>query len=240
MCYRRKEDVLQDLPSITEEDRRVQLSSRQRETYDSLAETYFAELGNDETIKATNAVSLLTKLRQVATGLDLLGSNLVDSSKLDLAEEIIRDAPDEAFVVFSWFRGAADSLAERLDRSGIPTFVVTGDTPQAARAEAVSRFQAGERRVFIGTIATLGEGVTLSAASNVIFLDRHWNPAANDEAMDRVAGGIRALQVGKPITVTYIVAADTVDEYRVTPTLTDKQALRRMIFGDKHRAKQAA
>lgn len=226
MVYRRKEDEL-DLPPLVEETRKVELSRLQRKVYDDLAETYFADLGNEEHIKAANAISLLTKLRQVATGLDLVGTSISDSAKLDLATELITDNPDEAFVVFSWFKGAADALAERLRGLGVESFVVTGDTKQRDRADAIERFQAGERRVFIGTISTLGESVTLSRASNVIFLDRSWNPAANDQAKDR------CYRIGqtRPVTVTYIVAADTVDEYSVTPTLTDKQALRRMVLG---------
>lgn len=229
MVVRSKEDVLEDLPPITEETRLVELGRQQRQAYDSLKDSYVAELGDGSYIKATDAITLLTRLRQVSTGLDLLSDTLVDSAKLDLAVELIEDNPDDAFVVFSWFKGAAKALHDRLGANNC--FVVTGETKPRDRAEYIRRFQSGEKRIFIGTISTLGEGVTLSRANNVIFIDRSWNPASNGEAMDRVAGGIRALQVAKPITVTYIVARDTVDESAVTPALTDKLALRRMILG---------
>jgi hypothetical protein len=55
-------------------------------------------------VKAAEGLTLLTRLRQVATGLDLLGHDVSDSSKLDMALELIEDNPDEAFVVFSWFK----------------------------------------------------------------------------------------------------------------------------------------
>src|SRR5207302_1127137 len=111
---------------------------------------------------------------------------LGDSSKQDLAVELIEDNPDEAFVVFSWYKRAAESLAERLRANGVDCFTVTGDTPAAQRADFIRRFQAGEGRVFIGTISTLGESVTLHRANNAIFLDRSWNPAINEQAEDRI------------------------------------------------------
>lgn len=228
MVYRRKEDELPGLPARTVETRRVALSPRQRRVYDDLAESYIAELDTQEgPLKATDGLVLLTRLRQVATGLGLVSQSLEDSSKEDVAVELIDDNPDDAFVVFSWFKPAADSLASRLQGAGIDCFVVTGDTPPSKRAEYIARFQAGEGRVFIGTISTLGESVTLHRANNAIFLDRSWNPAANEQAEDRI------YRIGqtKAVTVTHLVAADTVDEENVSPALTDKQALRRMILG---------
>ena len=226
MVYRRKTDVLPGLPVRTVETRRVDLSPSQRRVYDDLADFCIAELGDNEaSLKASDGLVLLTRLRQVATGLDLVSGELADSSKQDLAVELIEDNADEAFVVFSWFKQAARSLAERLGADNC--FVVTGDTPAGVRADYIARFQAGERRVFIGTISTLGESVTLHRANNAIFLDRSWNPAVNEQAEDRI------YRIGqeRPVTITHIVAADTVDETNVAPALADKQALRRMILG---------
>jgi SNF2 family DNA or RNA helicase len=109
-------------------------------------------------------------------------------------------------------------------------------TPSSSRATCRTRsahgrdhprFQAGERRVFVGTLATLSESVNLQRASNAIFLDRHWNPATNVQAADRI------YRIGqtKPVTITHLVARDTVDELRVLPALASKEALRRSIFG---------
>jgi SNF2 family DNA or RNA helicase len=130
-------------------------------------------------------------------------------------------------VVFSWYKAAAYSLAQTLEGLGIPSFVVTGDTKQDVRANHIQAFQEGSGRVFIGTLSTLGESVTLHRASNAIFLDRSWNPGVNAQAADRI---YRIGQV-RPVTITYIVAKDTVDELRVLPVIQDKDALRRLILG---------
>ena len=227
MVYRRKEDEL-DLPPKTEQTLFVDLSEAQRRVYNELASSCAATLDeqSEERIKASDGLVLLTRLRQVATGLDLLTQSVSDSSKLDLAFDLIADS-DEPTVVFSWYKQCCYSLAERLEEAGIRSYVVTGDVKHEERAARIADFQAGNGRVFIGTISTLGESVNLQRASHAIFLDRSWNPGDNNQASDR----IYRLGQDKPVTITNIIARDTVDEYRVQPVIANKEALRRLIFG---------
>jgi SNF2 family DNA or RNA helicase len=226
MVYRRKEDEL-DLPERTEQTLFVDLSPAQRKAYDSLIENYYAELPDGSFIKASDGLVLLTRLRQVATGLDLVSGELTDSTKQDLAVEMIQDNPDEAFVVFSWYKAAGRSLSDRLTALGIENYVVDGDVRHDVRAQYIQEFQAGRGRVFIGTLSTLGESVTLHRASNAIFLDRSWNPGTNVQAADRI------YRIGQrnAVTITSIIARDTVDELRVQPAIQDKEALRALILG---------
>jgi SNF2 family DNA or RNA helicase len=224
MVYRRKADEL-DLPERTEQTLYVDLSPKQRAAYDDLRDSYVARLDSGESIVAIEPVVLLTRLRQVASGLDLVSQEVRDSSKLDLVEDLIRDDPDEPYVVFTWFRGNAVELGRRL--SDLGATVVTGDTPHKQRAVAIRQFQEGVGRVFIGTISTLGESVNLHRAANAIFVDRSWNPAQNAQAQDRI---YRIGQV-RPVTVTNVIARNTVDELRVQPVLNDKDELRRLILG---------
>lgn len=226
MVYRRKQDEL-DLPDRTEEWLPVALTPSQREVYDELANTCVAELESGAKVAATDGLVMLTKLRQVATGLELFDDTVTDSSKLDLAVEIIEDNEDEAFVVFSWYKAAARAMADRLERAGVATYCVDGDVPQSTRAAFIDAFQSGEKRVFVGTIATMGESVNLYRANNAIFLDRSWNPSDNLQAADRI------YRIGQtlPVTITHIYAQDTVDEFRVTPQIKNKEALRAMILG---------
>jgi len=226
MVYRRKEDEL-DLPLKTEQTLLVDISPAQRVAYDELLRTCLTELDDGTRVKAAEGLVMLTRLRQIASGLDLLARDVTDSSKLDLAMDLITDNPDEAFVVFTWYKANAHTLADRLQSAGVGAFVVDGDVPHEARADYIERFQAGEGRVFIGTLSTLGESVTLHRATNAIFIDRSWNPATNVQAADRI------YRIGqeKPVTITHLVARNTVDEYRVLPAIANKEALRRAILG---------
>jgi SNF2 family DNA or RNA helicase len=221
--YRRKRDEL-DLPPKKESTVRVELSPEQRAAYDSLVDTCVATLDSGEQVFALQPVVLLTRLRQVATGLSLVSGSATDSSKLDAAMGEIDRHPGEPFVTFSWYRGAAEALAERL---GDDAVLVTGDTPHAQRTKRIREFRDGKGRVFVGTISTLGESVNLQRASRVQFLDRSWNPAQNEQAVDRCD----RLGQTQSVQVTYFVAEDTVDEYNVLPVLNNKETLRRMILG---------
>lgn len=226
MVYRRKEDEL-DLPPKTEQTLLVDLTPSQRRVYEELRDSCVATLDSGETLSADEGLVMLTRLRQLATGLDLVSDEVQDSAKLDVAEDLILDNADEAFVVFSWYKAAAAAMYRRLLLHGVECYLVDGDVSHAKRAEKIEAFQSGKGRVFIGTLSTLGESVNLQRASQAIFLDRSWNPAMNVQAADRI---YRHGQE-KPVTITHLVARDTVDELRVLPALANKEALRRSILG---------
>jgi SNF2 family DNA or RNA helicase len=222
MVYRRKEDEL-DLPERIDDEIHVELTPGQRKIYDELVGTCIAKLDDDTFIAAEDGLPMLTKLRQIATGLDLVGEDVHDSSKLDLAAEMIEDNVDEQFVVFSWFKAACSALAQRLGGGA----VITSDIAQHKRDPLIEAFMSGEERILIATIGTMGESQNLQNANNAIFLDRSWNPAENTQAEDR----IYRYGQDKKVTITHLIAKDTVDEHRVTPTIINKEALRRMILG---------
>jgi len=86
-------------------------------------------------------------------------------------------------VLFAHHHAVVDRIAEELGRACV---TLTGDTPQEARQMAIDRFQADEScRVFIGSIKAAGVGITLTAASHVIFAELDWTPASLSQAEDR-------------------------------------------------------
>jgi SNF2 family DNA or RNA helicase len=221
MVYRRKEDEL-DMPERVDEDVHIELSPGQRKAYDELVAGCLAQLEDETFIVADEGLPMLSKLRQIATGLDLVG-NVEDSAKLDHAKELIEDNPDEQFVVFSWFKASCDALCERVGEG----VVVHGDVPQHKRDALIEEFTSGQQRILYCTIATMGESQNFQNANNVIFIDRSWNPSDNTQAEDRV---YRLGQENK-VTITHIIAKGTVDEHRVSPVLMNKDVLRRIILG---------
>lgn len=225
LCYRRSGDEL-DIPTPHRRDIRVDLSASQRRVYSELERTLRTVLDDGTEHYVEEGLSLLSKLRQVATGLDLLG-DVADSTKLDTAEELIRDGLEqgEVFVVFAWYKASLNALADRLGRDSV--YVIHGDRTQKQRDEALVDFSAGGHPVILASIATLAESVNLQRASQVIFLDRDWNPAKNEQAEARVVRQGQTKNVG----VTHIIARSTVDELNVQPTLKSKEALRALILG---------
>jgi SNF2 family DNA or RNA helicase len=225
--YRRKSDEL-DLPPTQEQTIKLDLNPEQRRAYNELRDELVTTLDSGETVSALEPVVLLTRLRQLATGIELLSGRLADSTKLDWTVARIKARPDSAFICFSWFKPAAVALAERLAAEGESTFLCTGDTTHKQRRDRIRGFQAGDGgRVFVGTISTLGESVNLHRANEGIFVDQSFNPAQNEQAIDRY----NRIGQKQATETTKLVSRDTVDELVVLPNIANKEALRRMITG---------
>lgn len=129
------------------------------------------------------------------------------SSKLDVLMELMRDNFEQQFVVFSQSKAAINLLGQRLTKAKESFGLFTGDTEQSDRADLVRDFQAKRKRIFAGTIQAGGEGITLTASSTAVFLDRTWSPAKNRQAEDRIH------RIGQrfPVQIIDILARDTVD-----------------------------
>lgn len=210
---------------------KVQLSDGQRQVYDDLAEFCMAELPDGSRLKTETGVSMLGRLRQAASGLNLLSKRVDDSSKLDAAIATIQQRMPEGddFVCFTWYKESAYALRDRLAELDIRSYVICGDTLQDERALQIKAFQHPDCpvRVMIGTIATMGESINLQRANHVIRIDRSFNPALNQQAVDRVD---RQGQT-RDVYLTDIVAEDTVDAFVVMPTIINKEAMRAIVFG---------
>lgn len=228
LVVRRKEDELPDLPPRIDQTIEVELSGEQKRVYDELAERFIADLPDGNQIMAASVLAQLTKLRQIATGLDLLGENMEDSAKIDLAVDMVKDNLPNKTVVFAWHRATVRAFEKAMEAAGIPCHGITGDTKEKVRAEYVADFQTNpEVKVIVATIKTLGEAVTLHAASDLIFLESSWTPTDMEQAADRV------YRIGQTshVSITHIVAKDTVDTLRVMPIVKSKDEMRRLVLG---------
>jgi len=96
-----------------------------------------------------------------------------------LAEEV-----DTPILVFTDHRASAMEIKLHIPKLNVA--VCTGETPPCFRATLVDKFQAGKIDVLIATIGSLSVGVTLTAATNVVFNDLSWVPADNDQAEKRI------------------------------------------------------
>jgi len=236
---RLKKDVLPQLPDKYYTTLRVDLSPQQRRAYDAMKEDSLAWLEQepqDQPLPAPTVLAQLTRLRQFAsayctiefgwTQFDHQVTMSEPSSKLDALMELLADMGDEPVVVFSQFKQLVNLAKQRLDTAGIPTWIMTGDTPESERANIISAFQQGQGRVFIATIQSGGVGNTLHRASTAIFLDRTWSPAINLQAEDR----LHRIGQENAVQIINIQADDTVDQV-VEETLDRKWSWIRKILG---------
>jgi len=94
---------------------------------------------------------------------------------------------DESLVVFTQFRPTVKALCARLARANVPYVHIMGGMPSEFVATQVRAFQEGTgRRVFVATMQAGGVGLTLHAARTLIFVGKHYNPARQEQAADRI------------------------------------------------------
>jgi SWI/SNF-related matrix-associated actin-dependent regulator 1 of chromatin subfamily A len=113
-------------------------------------------------------------------------------------------ASDEPLVVFAGHREMQDRLLERFPDA----LHLVGRDSITAREASVQAFQAGESQLLVCATRVAGQGITLTRASNVAFLDLEWTPAMHDQAEDRCH------RIGQhdAVTAWYLLAAQTIDE----------------------------
>lgn len=248
---RLKEDVLDDLPDKYYTTLTVELGPQQRRVYDQMKREMLAWVGEheDEPLAVSQAIVKLIRLQQLACAYaeitwvkkkkkqpdgtwrleDVRQVRLTDpSAKLDAVMEILDANPDKQFVVFSQSKQVVKLLEKRLFTKKIPYGILTGDTAQADRGNMVAAFQRGDLRVFTGTIAAGGVGITLTASSTVIFLDRSWSPAINKQAEDR----LHRIGQKEAVQVIDIVAKNTVDLGKLSRLEAGWRFIK-MLLGDK-------
>ena len=111
---------------------------------------------------------------------------------------------------------------------GIPYSTNYGATPEAIRAQNIQDFQDGKTRVFIGQPHAVGLGITLTAASYVIYYSNDFSLEARLQSEDR------AHRIGQDKAVVYIdlIASDTVD-LLVKKALSNKKSLAEFIVDNK-------
>ena len=106
--------------------------------------------------------------------------------KVDAAAEFIDDLLNagEPVVVFAHHKDVVGKLCDEL-RVHKPVTVV-GDTPRAQRDKAVSDFQSGKAKCIVGNVQSMSEGVDLSAADTIVFVECTWSTSALEQASSRV------------------------------------------------------
>jgi SNF2 family DNA or RNA helicase len=106
--------------------------------------------------------------------------------KAPLAIEFIADLlkSDEPVVVFAHHKEVVAMLNDGL-KEHKPVMVV-GDTPKAQRQKNIDAFQSGKTKCFIGNIGSCGEGIDLSAADTIVFVEPTWQTSALEQASSRV------------------------------------------------------
>lgn len=229
MLRRLKSEVL-DLPEKIYVDDVIEMDGKQAVMYKEVEAGLKADYINGD-IDLTNPLSALIRLRQTTGYPGILSETITESAKLDRMEELVENCTsnDEKVLIFSNWTQMTDAICNKLKSEGHKVGVITGETPDSLRQEIVDVFQnSSDLSVLVGTIGAMGTGLTLTAATTVIFLDEPWNKALFDQAVDR------AHRIGQKnnITIYSIMCKDTIDE-RIHNLIYKKGAMSDAIIDGK-------
>jgi SNF2 family DNA or RNA helicase len=184
------------------------MTNEQIDLYNQVIADAMNEPDDPDTEKECILATLL-KLRQISGGIGPY-RNIKKNPKLDRLEQIVEEAVysgTKVIVYSNWIQGITPAV-ERLAKYN--PVVITGETKDADRQSIVNKFQNDDSvKVILGTTGALGTGLTLTAATEVVFLDDPWNNATKEQACDR------AHRIGTKYAVTIhtIIAHDTYDEH---------------------------
>lgn len=201
-----KEAALPHLPpKLPVQIRHTPMTPKQKKAYEQMRLHMLANLG--ELLVAPNFLAQLMRLNQLASSCAELipvvrrekdengewfeypdvDVKLTDPSpKVDDLVDLLEEMGDEPLVVAAVSRQLIELADARLTKLGIPHGLVTGAQSGYERAEAVTRFQDGRDRVILLTLGAGAEGLTLTRARQMLFMQESYSEIQNAQGRDRV------------------------------------------------------
>jgi len=238
MILRRTKDlVLTDLPEKTIIDQLCPMADAQEQFYAESRE--WAKREKESAIASGDMANLsalylklLTRLRQIATDPRLAEPGKYrpeDSGKMNTLRLMMDqfEQNDDKVLIFSQWVQCLELVKMELEERKVKFSYLTGQTKN--RDEEVHDFQTrNDIRYFLLGLKSGGVGLNMTAANTVVFMDPWWNPAAENQAMDRA----HRFGQKRQVTVYRLISAGTVEE-RIAQMKEIKQAISNGVIDDK-------
>jgi SNF2 family DNA or RNA helicase len=212
---RTKAQVATELPDKTEMIIHCDMGPEQRKVYDAYEQEFrnfllTAKEGDIPRVRL-HVLQGLTKLRQICNSPVLINDEEFygdSSAKVDmLIDQIENKSPQHKILIFSQFVSMLDLIRKELEARQIGFEYLTGQTSN--RAASVNRFQSDDGvRVFLISLKAGGTGLNLTKADYVYIVDPWWNPAVENQAIDR------SYRIGqkKNVVAVRLICPNTIEE----------------------------
>ena len=229
-----KDDCL-DLPPKTFMKRMVKLTPDQEKVYKQMKHLALAEMEGKQMSTAT-VLTQLMRLHQITCGHFTADDGTIKdikNNRLDELLDVLEEVEGKA-VIWAHYQHDVESIIERIRKEyGFDSAVdYYGLTPPSERQQNIDKFQNSDKyRFFVGTTQTGGYGITLTAASTMIYYSNGYDLEKRQQSEARID------RIGQKFPMTYIdiMAEDTVDE-RIVKALRKKVNIATKIMGEKLKA----
>ena len=225
-----------DLPDKLYTKRYVALTDEQRKLYNQMKDMALAMLDDGELATTTSVLTQIMRLQQISCGHftpDVGDIRRLDNNRLTELMDITEELQGKCIIWASYTHDIQQihrSLRDCFGPEAVALYY--GETPQNDRQEIVQRFQNPEDplRFFVGQPKTGGYGITLTAATTVIYYSNSYDLEIRLQSEDR------AHRIGQSNPVTYIdlVSPDTLDE-KILNALRQKVNLAETVLGEETR-----
>ena len=227
-----KEECL-DLPDKVYVKRVVPLTNEQTNVYNQMKLLALAQMDSGELATTASVLTQIMRLQQICCGFlqpDEGDMREIKSNRLDELINLSEEVQGKAIIWATYthdIQRIADALRGRFGPEAVATYY--GGTPQEERQDIVQRFQnkSDPLRFFVGQPKTGGYGITLTAATTVIYYSNSYDLEIRLQSEDR------AHRIGQPNKVTYIdlVSPDTIDE-KILTALRAKIDIASQVLGE--------
>lgn len=228
-----KKDCL-DLPDKVYLKRVIQMTDEQKRVYKDLQKKAQSLLGGSK-VTITHLITQVIRLHQISCGfIKLDNGTLTELPSQRMAELLsVIEETDGKVIIWANYRHDIQKIEKELTKlygaESVGTYY--GDVSQEDREDVINKFQDKEHplRFFIGNTQTGGYGITLTAASTVVYYSNNYDLEKRLQSEDR------AHRIGQTNKVTYIdiVCERTVDE-KIVKALRQKQNIAQTVLGEDH------
>ncbi|HEU0064687.1 MAG TPA: SNF2-related protein, partial [Flavisolibacter sp.] len=234
---RTKEQVAKDLPEKMETVLFCEMEDEQRKIYDAYRNEFRAKIMGtieEQGIQRSQLTILqgLMKLRQICDSPAILNETEKfpnHSIKLDeLAREITENIGNHKALIFSQFLGMLSLIRDKLTELNVKFEYFDGSTTAPDREKAIQSFQNDDEvRVFLISLKAGGVGLNLTAADYVYIVDPWWNPAVEQQAIDRT----HRIGQTKNIFAYRMICKDTIED-KILQLQEKKRLLAKELIAD--------
>lgn len=222
---RTKDLVMKDMPPRIDRDAELELTDAQKYTYTTAEKEGIIQLNDlGDSISVQHVFELVLRLKQI-TNYDPLTNESAKLERLAADMEEIAASGGKA-ILFSQWTKTLDWLEERLQP--FHPLVYHGGVPTKKREPILTKFREDpSSHIILMSYGTGAVGLNLQFAHYVFLYDRWWNPAVEDQAINRA----HRIGVEAPVIVTRFICKDTIEE-RIDRVLREKRELAEAILGD--------
>ena len=230
-CYRVLKDDCLDLPKKTFMKRVITLSAEQEKVYKQMKQMALAQL-NGKLLTTANALSQLMRLHQITCGhfkANDGSTQVLKNNRLNELSELLEEVEGKA-IIWAHYQYDVQTILDAIKKEYGEEAVVDyyGKTPNEERQDNIQKFQSDPRcRFLVGTPSTGGYGLTLTAASTMIYYSNGYDLEKRQQSEAR----IDRIGQEKPMTYIDIICEDTVDE-RIVKALRKKINIATEIMGE--------